>query len=114
MDDKREASLARLKHISEATGLIISFCEGIDEEAFISNLSIQSAVLYQFLVIGEAIRHVDRRILDRYDYPWHLPRSFRNYIAHEYFDINPGRVYRTVVDLLPGFRKVVDQVIEEL
>ena len=41
------------------------------------------------------------------------PRSFRNYIAHAYFGINPSQVFKTVTDLLPGFKVLTDRMIEQ-
>jgi len=78
----------------------------------LSDEMLQSSVLYQFLVIGEAIQFVETEILKKYRYPWHLPRSFRNYIAHEYFGINYHQVFKTVKELLPDFKILVDHIIE--
>ena len=60
---------------------------------------IHSAVQFQFLVIGEAVRHIDDMILDKYDYPWHIPRSFRNFIIHAYHGIKLERIYYATQDL---------------
>ena len=51
-------------------------------------------------------------LLRKYPYPWHLPRSFRNYIAHEYFGINLKQVFKTITELLPEFKRMIDQIIE--
>ncbi|CAN5514097.1 hypothetical protein BH10BAC5_BH10BAC5_16780 [soil metagenome] len=34
-----------------------------------------------------------------YDSPWYIPRSFRNFLAHEYPSIRIERVYRAASDL---------------
>ena len=59
----------------------------VDEAAFLVDVKTQSAVQYQFLIIGEAVRYIDGDILAKYNYPWHLPRSFRNFIIHVYHGI---------------------------
>ncbi len=48
--------------------------------------------------------YVDHEILKRYPYTWHLPRSFRNYVAHEYFGINLKQVYKTAKEVLPDLK----------
>ena len=106
-------SIDRLIHISGALKNILEYCEGKSEEAFLADSLLQSAVLYQFLIIGEAIRFVDADMLRKYPYPWHLPKSFRNYIAHEYFGINLRRVYATITEILPGFQVLVGRMIEQ-
>jgi len=100
-------------HISEACKRIMEFCNDITEQEFIENEMLNNAVLYQFIIIGEAIRHVDKDILNRYPYQWHLPRSFRNYAAHEYFGINLSQVYKTVKELLPDFKTLIDTILKE-
>ncbi|MBA2498234.1 MAG: DUF86 domain-containing protein [Chitinophagaceae bacterium] len=45
----------RAKHILDAIQLIRDFVAGLDEATFLTDIKIQSAVQYQFLVIGEAI-----------------------------------------------------------
>ena len=113
MDEYVMTSIDRLIHISRAVKNILGYCEGKSEEAFLADSLLQSAVLYQFLIIGEAIRFVDADMLRKYSYPWHLPKSFRKYIAHEYFGINLRRVYATVDGILPDFMVLVDRMIEE-
>jgi uncharacterized protein with HEPN domain len=112
MDKSGPADLDRLRHISEAIDQILTFCKGRSEADFLNDSMLSSSVLYQFIVIGEAIRNVNPEMLEKYPYPWHLPRSFRNYVVHEYFGINLKQVYRTVTDLLPGFRTIIDHMIE--
>jgi uncharacterized protein with HEPN domain len=105
------SELERLRHISDAVDLILTFCEGKSEADFLDNQMLSSSVLYQFIIIGEAIRFVDPELLAKYPYPWHLPKFFRNYAAHEYFGINLKQVYKTITDLLPEFKTLINQMI---
>lgn len=89
----------RLEHVLESIELISEFVSGVDEKSFLQDIKLQSAVQYQFLIIGEAIRHVDDEILVKYDYPWHIPRSFRNFIIHVYHGIKMERIYYATQDL---------------
>ncbi|MBW6502374.1 MAG: DUF86 domain-containing protein [Bacteroidales bacterium] len=106
-------SFDRLIHISQAAGKILKFCENINEEEFLHNEMLNGSVLYQFIIIGEAIQFVDRNVLNKYPYQWHLPRSFRNYAAHEYFGINLNQVFKTIRELLPDFKILIDRIILE-
>lgn len=89
----------RVEHIIKAIQLIRQFVEGEDAASFLKDIKIQSAVQYQFLIIGEAIRHIDQEILAKYNYPWHIPRSFRNFIIHVYHGIRMERIYYATQDL---------------
>jgi uncharacterized protein with HEPN domain len=113
MDKPGSFDIERLTHISDAIDLILKFIDGKSETDFLNDQMLSSSVLYQFIIIGEAIRNVDPGLLSKYQYPWHLPKSFRNYIAHKYFGINLKQVYKTITDLLPEFKILIDRMIEE-
>ena len=89
----------RAEHILESIKLIRDFTKDVDETSFLTDIKIQSAVQYQFLIIGEAIRYIDDGILSRYNYPWHIPRSFRNFIIHVYHGVKMERIYYATQDL---------------
>jgi uncharacterized protein with HEPN domain len=100
----------RLEHILEAILLIQTFMEGVTENEFVTDIKLQSAVQYQFLVIGEAVGHIDNTLLEKYDYPWHIPRSFRNFIIHVYHGIKMERIYYAAYDL-ETIKTVVQQIL---
>jgi len=89
----------RIEHILEAISLIREFVSDLDEQQFLKDVKVQSAVQFQFLIIGEAVRHLEDRITAKYDYPWHIPRSFRNFIIHVYHGIKLERIYYATQDL---------------
>ena len=54
--------------------------------------TLSKAILYDFMVIGEAARNVPAEIQSRYSkIPWRLMSDMRNIVAHEYFQIDIGR-----------------------
>ena len=98
----------RVQHILTAIQLIREFVADVDEAVFLADVKIQSAVQYQFLIIGEAVRYIDDDILAKYCYPWHLPRSFRNFIIHVYHGIRLERIYYAAQDLDELERQIKD------
>jgi uncharacterized protein with HEPN domain len=101
----------RAEHIIEAIKFIRAFVTDIDESAFLNDIKIQSAVQYQFLIIGEAIGHIDSAILEKYNYPWHIPRSFRNFIIHTYHGVKMERIYYAAQDL-DELEKQINQILK--
>lgn len=101
---------ARLEHINDAIEKIEAFIDNLTEADFLKDEKTQSAILYQFLIIGEAVRHIDVYLLEKYPYPWHIPKSFRNYIAHEYHKINLERVFFASQDL-SSLKEMVQTII---
>ena len=96
--DKRTPK-ERAENILDAIQLIRDFVNGLDEATFLTDIKIQSAVQFQFLIIGEAIRYIDDDILAKYNYPWHIPMSFRNFIIHVYHGVKMERIYYATQDL---------------
>jgi len=90
----------RIIHIHKAILLIEQFVDSVSEPLFLEDIKLQSAVQYQFLIIGEAVKYIDISILERYPYPWHIPRSFRNFIIHEYHGVKMERIFYAANDLL--------------
>jgi uncharacterized protein with HEPN domain len=86
---------------------------GITFEEFEKNRTIIKAVLYDFVIIGEAIRSVPNEIQSRYPLiPWRLMAGMRNVVTHEYFQINLRRVWQTIQEDLPFLIPQLQEVLE--
>jgi len=112
MKDRREESFARLHHIIKSIEEIEKFTRGYSEKEFIENAVLSSAVLFHFTLIGEAVIHVEQKILNKYNYPWHQVRAFRNLIAHEYFNIKLSAVWQTITTDIQKFKSTVQAILE--
>ncbi|EKB49795.1 HepT-like ribonuclease domain-containing protein [Cecembia lonarensis] len=111
MKDKRLKSKARLIHIQQAIKSIQRFTKDLDKASFEKQELVHQAVLMQFIVIGEAINHVDDEILNRYAYPWYKVKSFRNFIAHEYFNLKLSAVWEIISQELEALSQIIDKMI---
>ncbi len=111
MRDRNQESLTRLRHIKDAILAIQHHSTGQSVESFCANDMLHDAVLFQFSVIGEAIKHVDQDMLAKYNYPWYKVRSFRNMIAHEYFNLKLAAVWQIIVQDLGELERVVREII---
>jgi uncharacterized protein with HEPN domain len=104
----KSASKERLTNVFDAIALIQSFIENQSEGDFLLDLKGQNAVMFQFLIIGEAVKNIDISLLEKFNYPWHIPKSFRNFITHEYHNIKLERIYFAAKDLNPLKKCVVE------
>jgi uncharacterized protein with HEPN domain len=111
MKDNKIESFERLKHILEAIRDIEAFTSNVKEEEFLKDSILSSAVLFQFSVIGEAVKHIESSILDKYNYPWHKVRSFRNFISHEYFNIKLEAVWEIIMTDLPHLKGTIENIL---
>ncbi len=102
----------RLTHILEACGTIRRYMEGLDREEFLNDPKTRDAIIYQLIIIGEAVIHTDNELLEKYDYPWFKIRAFRNYATHEYFKIEMWTVWDVVNTHIPELENVVKVIID--
>jgi uncharacterized protein with HEPN domain len=103
----------RFRHIMEALGKIELYTANLSVEEFIFDSKCNEAVLFQLSVIGEAIAHVSKTILDKYPYPWHTVRAQRNVIAHEYFGIRLDMIWNVVHNDLPELKTIIIKILSE-
>ena len=107
MTQKKNDSTLRFLHVYRAIEEIEKYTKDVDLLEFENNEMLVSAVLFQFVVAGEAIRHIDDSVLSNHDYPWHKVRAFRNLIAHEYFHIKLVAVWGVIKNELPALKDVI-------
>lgn len=81
---------------------IRDFTAGMTEEAFNANRMVQSAVIREFQVIGEAARQISDETQMKYSLiAWRKISGMRNRMIHEYFDIHLDIVWDTVQNDIP-------------
>lgn len=94
-----------LLDIAKAARSVQTFIQGFDKESFLKDYKTQSAVLYQIVVIGEAVRRLSREFRDHHpEIPWPLIAGMRNILIHGYDVVDWDEVWKTatsdVSDLL--------------
>ncbi|MFN3997370.1 DUF86 domain-containing protein [Algoriphagus sp.] len=112
MKDRHLDSQKRLEQILIAIAEIEEYIKDQDRITFCNNGLVQDAVLMQFIVIGESINYVESDKLLKYDYPWYKVMSFRNMIAHEYFNIKMIAVWETIQKELPKLKSTIKIILE--
>lgn len=113
MKDSHVESQQRLQHIEQAIADIEKFVKGVSLKTFCEKDMLHDAVMMQFIIIGEAIMHVENTILEKYDYPWYKVKSFRNMIAHEYFNIKLPAVWQIIKNDLLQLKKAVQTILKK-
>lgn len=113
MRDSRITGKERLEHIIQAINEIETFTKDETRESYLNDVVLINATLFQFAVIGEAIIYVENDILEKYAYPWHKVRSFRNFILHEYHAIEYRIVWEAIKKDLPELKIVIQTMLKE-
>ncbi len=112
MKDFHEESRQRLLQIEKAIIAIMEYVEGKNSKTFCNTPMLHDAVLLQFVIIGEAIVNVESQLLVKYKYPWYKVKSFRNMIAHQYFDVKLSAVWLIIKTDLPALNEVIKQILK--
>jgi uncharacterized protein with HEPN domain len=98
-DDKQ-----RLLDILEAIERIERY-SAIDRTEFDASELIQTWVVHNLQVIGEAAAQVSEEFRERHpDVPWRAIASMRNVIVHAYFRVDPDEVWSAMREDLPALR----------
>ena len=107
-----------LGHILQAIERIQRYTSGMSETDFARSEVIQDAVIRNFEVIGEASRNIARECPEFADAHPELPLSFayemRNALAHGYFTVDLGIVWKTIGSDLPALQHQVQRLAAEL
>lgn len=108
--DERE----RLRDIKDAIAAIKTHLERVNtSEPEMDDPLLHDALLFQFVVIGEAVKHLAPETRESTpEIPWSDIAGLRDLIAHEYFRIDIHRVLDIVARDLPPLEKTIDSLLE--
>ena len=106
----------------DAAQRVVTVCDVLAElartdlDTFVTDVRTQWAVEIGLIRIGEAINRIPATVLERFpDQPWRSMVAMRNFAAHQYDDLDPRRVWRTLTADVPALRAyLVDTVLPAL
>src|SRR6266478_8759021 len=88
-----------VEHILEAIALIEGFVAGKTLDDFERNPMLNSAVIRQLEVIGEAAKRLSEDFKsERNHLPWRRITGMRDFLIHEYLEIDLEIVWRTAME----------------
>ena len=103
---------AYLLEMLEAARTARSFQGESSEAEFHSNPILQSAVMMQFIVIGENANKVSASFREEHpEIPWKAMYGMRNVIAHAYGIVNLEIVWTALTEGIPPLIRALDAVV---
>lgn len=73
-----------------------------DKAGFLKEELLQSGILHQLIIIGEAVKRLSSDFRNAHpDIPWKLIAGMRDRLTHGYFDVDLDEVWKTVESDLP-------------
>ncbi len=95
----------------DAIIMVIDVCDTLAElvpatiDEFIADTRTQWAVEMGLIRIGEGVNRIPDAVLAEFDaQPWRQIVGMRNFAVHQYDDLAPRRVWRTVTIEMPALR----------
>ena len=97
-----------LLDLIRACNLIQEFCKNLEFSTFNQDIKTQSSVLYQIVIIGEAINRLSPEFIQSNpQIPINAIRGMRNRVVHEYKEINIKILWEVTQTNIP---QLLDQV----
>jgi uncharacterized protein with HEPN domain len=104
----------RLVDLQGAVEAIVAHLARAREENSTDDPMLHDALLFQFVVVGEAVKHLseETRALAP-EVPWRDVAALRDLITHEYFRISIERILQIVDRDLPVLQEVVARLLAD-
>lgn len=106
---------AALRDIEHSAGLILELAASTDEEAFLKDWVLTSAVERKMSIIGEAVRRLTPEF--RESHPavnWRRWVDFRNILVHAYDHVDRPTVWEVIQEELEPLRTLALAWLDEL
>ncbi|MDQ0454412.1 HepT-like ribonuclease domain-containing protein [Rhizobium paknamense] len=115
---KKSARLPdHLKRMISAVDETLSFISHMTEEEFRADSRTQMAVPMGFVLLGEEASRIQQRfpdfVQDHPAIPWMKIRGMRNFIAHEYYQLDFAVVWQTLLHEMPKLSAQLKTVLSE-
>jgi uncharacterized protein with HEPN domain len=102
-----------LEHILLSIQKIKRFCKDVSLENFSNNEMLQSAVIRELEIIGEAAKHVSEKVkMDNKEIPWRLIAGTRDKLIHDYMGVDTFLIYDIYENHLSNLEKQIEELLE--
>lgn len=111
MRDKKD-NLAYIKNIRDAIEKISTYVNEHKYEEFFSNEWDQAAIIRYFEIIGEAVSNINEDFKKTLpDIEWRDMSDFRNFLIHDYMDIDIKIVWQAMTVDIPVLKQQIDKIL---
>ncbi|RJQ51495.1 MAG: DUF86 domain-containing protein [Nitrospiraceae bacterium] len=107
----QQRDLSYLTDIIQATKQIQSFIQGVDKAKFEDSALIQSAVIRQIEIIGEAAKRLSEKFrIEHADVPWKKVAGMRDILIHAYDHVDIDEVWNAAETSIPALLRQVEAI----
>lgn len=103
-----------LSHILESIEEIEKNTRNLTQDEFLTNTTIQDAVIRRLEIIGEAAKNLPRSFRDKYpEIEWRKIAGLRDVIAHEYFGLSLKLIWKITQKNISELKTKIKQLTEK-
>lgn len=107
-----DRDLPSVADILSSAELIVSWTQNVTYEEFAGNDMLQSTVMYEIEIIGEATRRISSAFKERHPaIPWAKMKGMRNVLIHDYDQVIPEQVWKTCTADIPVLVKLIKPLV---
>ncbi len=101
-----------LVDLARSARLIIEFQQGIEKTELATDIKTQSAILYHFLILGEAVKRISPEFRSQHpEIPWSSIAGMRDKLIHNYDEVNLDTVWETAQTDVPDFLAMIEPLL---
>lgn len=102
-----------LEHILDSVLAIEKYLKKYDKALFLDTPYLIDAVIRRFEIIGEASRQLPKDFKKKHpEIPWLDIADTRNFMIHQYFDVDAEEVWKYVKNDLPELKKNIKKILK--
>ncbi len=111
---ENRSNLSYISHIRDSIKNITAYTSLHDYEHFSENGWDQAAIIRYFEVMGEAASRLDSEFKHKYQtIEWRDIVDFRNFLIHDYIDVDIQVVWKIMTRDIPMLEKKIDSIRDE-